>query len=101
MIGVPISSIVIKSDTTSGGNQKNTVATATDKKFECVFVKSGNKAKLRVVKTGVQDDSNIEVLSGLKTGDPVITGPYTTVTKELKPDDVVTVEKKTTVKKAS
>ncbi|RZJ35814.1 MAG: efflux RND transporter periplasmic adaptor subunit [Flavobacterium sp.] len=97
VIGVPISAVVVKTDTTASkkivvakkDDQK--VKAKSDKKFECVFVKSGDKAKLRVIKTGIQDDTNIEVVSGLKKGDVVITGPYTTVTKELKPGDMVTV----------
>jgi len=46
---------------------------------------------LRVVKTGIQDDSNIEIISGLKVGETVITGPYNTVTKSLKQGDKVEV----------
>ena len=63
-----------------------------DKKFECVFVKVGNKAKIRIIKTGIQDDTNIEVLSGLKKGDVVITGPYTTVSKDLNSGDKVSLK---------
>jgi HlyD family secretion protein len=37
-------------------------------------VKVGDKAKIRVIKTGIQDDTNIEVKTGLKKGDVVITG---------------------------
>ncbi len=88
IIGVPISSIVIKTDITSSRAANNT---ATAEKFEAVFVKEGDEAKLRVVKTGVQDDSNIEITSGLKEGETVITGPYNTVTKLLKPGDKVNV----------
>lgn len=90
VIGVPISAIVIRSDTTSTPGQKPAVA-ATDKKFETVFVKEGNLAKLRVVTTGVQDNRNIEIVSGLKEGETVITGPYNTVTKSLKDGDEVNV----------
>ena len=57
--------------------------------FECVFVKIGDVAKLRVITTGIQDDSNIEITSGLNEGDEVITGPYNTVTKILKSGDQV------------
>jgi len=100
VIGVPISAVVIKSDTTATksyeikdeGEDKK-VATKNDKKFECVFVKVGNKAKIRIVKTGIQDDTNIEVTSGLKKGDVVIVGPYTTVTKDLNSGDKVTLAK--------
>ncbi|MCB0453787.1 MAG: efflux RND transporter periplasmic adaptor subunit [Aequorivita sp.] len=92
VIGVPISSIVIKTDTTDSkkpytGEVPNTNA----EKFEAVYLMEGDEAKLRVVKTGIQDDSNIEILSGLKEGETVITGPYNTVTKLLKQGDKVEV----------
>ena len=100
VIGVPISAVVVKSDTTAtkiyevkDDNTDKTVKTKSDKKFECVFVKVGNKAKIRIVKTGIQDDTNIEVTSGLKKGDVVIVGPYTTVTKDLNSGDKVTSKK--------
>lgn len=99
VIGVPISAIVMKSDTAAtkpyevkdeAPDDKKVVA-KTDKKFECVFVKEGNKAKIRIVKTGIQDDTNIEVLSGIKKGDVIIVGPYNTVSKELNSGDKVAV----------
>ncbi len=98
VIGVPISSIVVKSDTTAtskivieDSNKENKIAPKSDKKFECVFLKVGDKAKIRIIKTGIQDDTNIEVISGLKKGDIVIIGPYTTVTKELNSGDKIVV----------
>ena len=71
--------------------QKGT-APKSDKKYECVFVKVGDKAKLRVVKTGIQGDTNIEIISGLKPGEEIIIGPYTTVSKDLVSNDKVRVE---------
>ena len=91
IIGVPISAIVIKTDTSSAKRKKivkETISSKTEK-FECVFVKIGDVAKLRVITTGIQDDSNIEITSGLNEGDEVITGPYNTVTKILKSGDQV------------
>ncbi len=93
-VAIPISAIVIKSDTSAtkrGKPKKDTKGD--DKKFECVFVKNGNKAKLKVVTTGIQDDSKIEILSGLSEDDEIITGPYNLVTKILKTGDVVEVKK--------
>lgn len=94
IVAVPISAVVIKSDTTStkkiADNSKNS-ETKSDKKFECVFIKDGDNAKLRVIKTGIQDDKNIEIISGLKKGDVVITGPYTIVSKDLSAGDKVTI----------
>ncbi|WP_286761310.1 efflux RND transporter periplasmic adaptor subunit [Salegentibacter sp. UBA1130] len=86
IIGVPISAIVIKNDTTAGKNQ--------DQKYEAVFLKEGEKAELRKVTTGIQDDSNIEITEGLEEGETVITGPYNTVTKSLKEGDDVEVTNK-------
>ena len=102
VLAVPISSVVVKSDTLPvkktelSDKEKEELEKNTpkkDKKIECVFVKVGDKAKIRIVKTGIQDDANIEVLSGLKKGDVVITGPYSTVSKELNSGDKVTLEK--------
>lgn len=103
IVAVPISAVVIKDDTTSvkkdvvaelekkEQEQKGT-APKSDKKYECVFVKVGDKAKLKVVKTGIQDDTNIEIISGLKPGEEIIVGPYTTVSKDLVSNDKVRVE---------
>ncbi len=92
IIAVPISAIVVKSDTSSTATgRKVGEKTLEDKKFETVFVKKGEEAKLRVIKTGVQDDSKIEITSGLEVGEEVITGPYNTVTKSLKSGDKVEV----------
>lgn len=111
VIAVPISAVVMKSDTLGSnkievkpedGNNESSVVQKTDKKLECVFVKDGDKAKIRIIKTGIQDDSNIEVIQGLKKGDVVIVGPYTTVTKDLNSGDLVfikTEEEKTKEKK--
>ncbi len=96
ILGVPISAVVVKQDTAavkkvdlSASDEKK--LPKSDKKFECVFIKNGNKAKIRIIKTGIQDDTNIEVISGLKKGDIVIVGPYTTVTKDLNSGDLVSV----------
>ncbi|MBK0370271.1 efflux RND transporter periplasmic adaptor subunit [Flavobacterium agrisoli] len=101
VLAVPISSVVVKSDTAATAakdfkvedpNEDKKEAPKEDKKFECVFVKVGDKAKIRVIKTGIQDDMNIEVSSGLKAGDQVITGPYTVVSKELNSGDKVKIK---------
>lgn len=97
VIAVPLSSVVMKTDTAAVDKFKvedeadNKIKTKSDKKFECVFVKEGDKAKIRIVKTGIQDDTNIEIISGLKKGDEVIIGPYSTVSKDLNSGDKVKI----------
>ena len=99
VLAVPISSVVVKSDTTAvkgfkvEEDDEKKAAPKSDKKLECVFVKVGDKAKIRIIKTGIQDDTNIEVITGLKKGDVVITGPYSTVSKDLNSGDKVTTDK--------
>lgn len=88
VIGVPISAIVIKNDTAS----TKTSSVQSNQQFEGVFVKNGTQAKFQVVETGIQNDTNIEILSGLKVGDTVITGPYSTVTKKLESGDDIEVK---------
>jgi HlyD family secretion protein len=62
---------------------------------ECVFVLQDGIAKKVDVKTGIQDNTNIQILSGLKVGDEIITAPYSAVSKLLKDGDKVTkVDKK-------
>jgi len=93
IIGVPISAIVIKTDTSSSRSAKRKEKSTTlSEKFECVFVKNNDAAKLRVIETGIQDDANIEIKSGLEEGDEVIVGPYNTVTKLLKTGDKISVK---------
>ncbi len=102
VLGIPISAVVVKSDTTAvkklevedPNSEENKVKPHSDKKYECVFVKVGDKSKIRIIKTGIQDDTNIEVTEGLKKGDVIIIGPYTTVTKDLNSGDKVKIASK-------
>ncbi len=94
VIAVPISAVTVRSDTIGNSkHSKHEKAAGNTKKFEVVFVNNHGKAKLKVVKTGIQDDSNIEIISGLKEGDEIITGPYNLVSKRLKSGDKIVVKK--------
>jgi HlyD family secretion protein len=52
------------------------VEKARKEELQGVFVVSGGKATFRKVETGITGATDIEVLSGLKEGDEVITGTY-------------------------
>jgi HlyD family secretion protein len=62
----------------------------TRKELEGVFVVRDNKAVFVPVKTGIAGDKYFEVLSGLKDGDQVITGPFSSV-RELADGDAVKI----------
>jgi HlyD family secretion protein len=61
-----------------------------DKPKEIVFVNVGGKATQREVKTGISDFENIEILSGLKPGEQIISGPFIAVSKKLKDGELIT-----------
>lgn len=59
---------------------------------EVVFVKSTDTVKMVVVKTGIQDDEYIQVLSGLSVDEEIVTGPYSAVSKKLKDGKTVRIK---------
>jgi HlyD family secretion protein len=63
------------------------------KELEGVFVVRDGSAEFLAVKTGIAGDKYFEVVSGLKEGDQVITGPYNSV-RDLQDGDKVRLEKK-------
>jgi HlyD family secretion protein len=64
------------------------------KELEGVFVVRDNKAVFQAVKTGIAGEKYFEVLSGLKEGDQVIVGPFSSV-RELTDGGDVKVEQPT------
>ncbi len=58
-----------------------------------VFLKDGNKAKMVEVTTGIADDADIEIKSGIKPGDEVISGSYSAISRKLKNGARVVMEK--------
>lgn len=95
-LAVPISAIVVKTDTSAAQKKPSEKTDRPDgvneEKFECVFVASNGEAQLKVVKTGIQDNNNIEIVSGLTETDEIIVGPYNTVSKTLKPNDKIEIK---------
>jgi HlyD family secretion protein len=61
---------------------------------EYVFVVEAGKVKQVEVKTGIQDDQNIIIISGLKVGQQVVSAPYAAISKMLKNDMAVEVVEK-------
>jgi HlyD family secretion protein len=76
---------------TDGDNTTELVASKkkTGEIQECVFVLENGTAKKVNVKSGIQDNTYIQILSGLKEGQEIISGPYSAVSKNLKDKDKV------------
>jgi HlyD family secretion protein len=56
--------------------------------IKIVFVVEGDIARARPVETGLSDERKVEILSGVKPGEPVVVGPFRTL-DELKDGDPV------------
>jgi HlyD family secretion protein len=88
ILTVPLQAVTRQADTL----QQSDSAKATDnieEYKEIVFVYENQKAKLTTVKTGIQDNTYIEILSGLSENQEIITAPYHIITKKLKDGSAV------------
>lgn len=105
VLTLPIQAVTTRADTTKTAvkyEEKNENAENQDetkKKSEVVqeyvFMYDKGIAKLLKVKTGIQDNSFIQITEGLKEGQEIITAPYRAVSKKLKEGDkVIKVEAK-------
>jgi HlyD family secretion protein len=91
-------SVAIQSVTTrekekkkSSGKPSDTDKEEEDDLLEVVFLVSGDTVDMVEVKTGIQDDSYIQILSGLKAEDEVVTGPYSAISRKLEKGEEVQV----------
>ena len=87
-VAVPIQTVVER--TADGKEPGEDEAGKPTKKY--VFLARDGKVKQVEVTTGISDATHVTVLSGVKTGDPVITGPFRTL-KKLKDGDAIEVTK--------
>lgn len=78
VISVPIQAVTIRAK-----NENKDDDDRLDDEVEVVFQVLGDTVKQIEVKTGIQDDTYIEILSGLSEDDKIAVGPYRTVTKKL------------------
>jgi HlyD family secretion protein len=97
-LAVPIQSVTtrVPKVTTVGPNAKPEDDDSNKPKInapvkEYVFVYKAGKVKQVLVTTGIQDDTYIQVLSGLKDGDEVVSAPFATIATLL--NDNMVVEK--------
>jgi HlyD family secretion protein len=56
-----------------------------------VFLREGDKVKQVTVETGIQDTTHIEIKSGVKAGDEIVSGSYATITRTLKDGMAITL----------
>jgi HlyD family secretion protein len=108
VLNIPIQAVVMREEKTDSLKEKTKekgALASTDsgkaknekkkkaKEVEGVFVIKEGRAKFVKVKTGIADQQNIEIVSGLNENDQVITGSYK-ILRTLKDGDKVKIEKK-------
>ena len=91
-------SVPIQSVTTRVKESKNEDGTEEDLE-EVVFVKRNDTVAMIPVTTGIQDDDNISILSGLSEEDEVVVGPYRAISKTLQSGKEITKKEKKKKKK--
>lgn len=91
ILSVPIQSVTTRIDSTEGntGNKnvslrRDTVQKSSGDYREYVFRYENGIVHLQPVKTGIQDNTYIQINEGLKEGDEVVTAPYSVISKKLK-----------------
>ena len=99
ILTIPIQAITTRADSTdkedAEAEKKDVKSEEKADLQEVVFLYHEGKAEMRKVKTGIQDNMNIQIVEGLDKEDEVIVGPYRAVSKKLKDgDDVNKVDKK-------
>ena len=107
VLTVPISAVTTRIKLKNGGTREvsdetksETVEEVTsevkntaekEEKQEVVFALNGNRVKKVEVKTGIQDNENIQIVEGLKEGDEVVIAPFNAINKTLKDSMMVKV----------
>jgi HlyD family secretion protein len=82
-LAVPIQALVVREKPGGKGKPEDE---------EGVFVNENGAAKFAPVKTGLSGDTNIEIVSGLKDGQQIVTGPFRAL-REIKDGSKVKAQK--------
>src|SRR3954454_9949043 len=82
-----------KAELTNDRLEKQAQKEEREKLLKVVFIKNGSKAQMVKVTTGIADDSYMEIKSGIKPGDEVISGSYSAISRKLKEGAKVAYDK--------
>jgi HlyD family secretion protein len=115
VLQIPIAAVVMREEKKDTLNTKSKEGKATalassseeeknnkkkKKELDGVFLVEKSKAKFIPIKSGISDQQNIEVVTGLKENDQIITGSYK-ILRTLKDGDKIKIEKKIEKKEGS
>ena len=106
VVAIPIQAVTVRDFAGSGSSTSEADTTASDADTsetenqsiipqedlrKVVFLVKDGKAVRQEVKTGISDNTHIQVLSGVANGDQIIIGSYRVLSKELEDGDAVNV----------
>ncbi|MEO1517583.1 MAG: efflux RND transporter periplasmic adaptor subunit [Bacteroidota bacterium] len=86
ILSVPIQSVTTRADEDEAKNKKKMGKEDDEQEEEAkevVFLAKGDTVSMVEVRTGIQDDDYIQILSGVEEGAEVVSGPYTAISKKL------------------
>jgi HlyD family secretion protein len=89
ILTIPIQSVTTRPDTT-----KNLKGAASKDIKTLVFTTDGKYALMKEVKTGIQDNNYIEILSGISENDRVVSAPFSAISKKLADSTLIEIVKK-------
>jgi HlyD family secretion protein len=106
VVAVPIQSVTVRSskggktaeqlkqdhEKQTGLNSSELEKQARRELQRVVFLKEGDKVNLAPVQTGIADNNFIEIGSGVKEGDEVVSGSYAAISKDLKDQCKIKIE---------
>jgi len=95
-LSVPIQSVTVRTAAQLSAHQtdkKQPFQADKDGFVELVFVKKGDHVIAQPVKTGIQSNDLIEILSGLKVNDTIVSGNYRAISRDLTNGDQVKLAK--------
>jgi len=94
VISVPISAVTTRvkgEDKVKNQQNDQTEFIEPEEKLEVVFVLKDGIVRQVEVKTGIQDNTSIEILEGIAAGDEVVVAPYNAISNTLKDSMAVKV----------
>jgi HlyD family secretion protein len=101
ILTVPIMSVTRRTDQnkkaateeqTSEVGKKQAAGNDEDKSPTIVFIVDGKRVKSVQVKTGISDNSYVEITEGLKGGEEVVKGNYSAVSKDLEDKKLIKID---------
>ncbi len=88
VLSVPIQSVTTREDEQDKKEKEEKI-----KEVIFAMVEGADTVRMVEVKTGIQDDTYIEILEGLTEGDEIVTGPYSAISRKLESGTAVRKKK--------